>query len=199
MRALHPVPVGERSILPGLIAGAADFVSLARERPGELAEGDMVPAGAFGMREAELFVGCGRDPHAGLGEIARLMRSDREADVLASTPPDAETREIACGLNVDLVADGANVGREPDRSCAPDNSRFPLARLGPGARLPRVRGTRWRVFMRSKLIGLLIGLGLAAVVAPALACNYHTTSASNDGATAQQTAAAQPAADAGSN
>ncbi len=53
--------------------------------------------------------------------------------------------------------------------------------------------------MRSKLIGLLIGLGLAAVVAPALACNYHTTSASNDGATAQQTAAAQPAADAGSN
>jgi hypothetical protein len=52
--------------------------------------------------------------------------------------------------------------------------------------------------MRSKLIGLLIGLGLAAVIAPALACDFHSTSASN-GATAQQTADAQPAANAGSN
>ncbi len=52
--------------------------------------------------------------------------------------------------------------------------------------------------MRSKLIGLLVGLGLAAAVAPALACNFHTTSASNDGAATQQTADAQPA-DSGSN
>ena len=53
--------------------------------------------------------------------------------------------------------------------------------------------------MRSKLIGLLIGLGLAAVVAPALACDYHTHSASSDGATTQQTAETQPAAEVGSN
>ena len=51
--------------------------------------------------------------------------------------------------------------------------------------------------MRSKLIGLLIGLGLAAIVAPALACDFHTTSASND--SAQQTADAQPAPNAGAN
>ncbi len=51
--------------------------------------------------------------------------------------------------------------------------------------------------MRSKLIGLLIGCGLAAIVAPALACNYGTT-ASNQ-STTQQTAQSQPASDAGSN
>ena len=54
--------------------------------------------------------------------------------------------------------------------------------------------------MRSKLIGLLIGLGLAAVVAPAFAeCSYHMHSASSDSATTQQTAETQPAAEVGSN
>ena len=52
--------------------------------------------------------------------------------------------------------------------------------------------------MRSKLIGLLIGLGLAAFVAPALACDYGTT-AQNSQSTSQQTAQSQPASDAGSN
>ena len=52
--------------------------------------------------------------------------------------------------------------------------------------------------MRSKLIGLLIGCGLAAIVAPALACEYDTT-AQNSQSTSQQTAQSQPASDAGSN
>ncbi len=51
--------------------------------------------------------------------------------------------------------------------------------------------------MRIKLIGLLIGFGLAAVVAPALACSYGT-SASNQSST-QQTAASQPPAQSGTN
>jgi hypothetical protein len=52
--------------------------------------------------------------------------------------------------------------------------------------------------MRRKLLGLLIGCGLAAVVAPALACDYGT-SAQNSRSTSQQTAQSQPASDAGSN
>ena len=52
--------------------------------------------------------------------------------------------------------------------------------------------------MRSKLIGLVLGLGLAAVVAPALACNYQMTTASSDGAS-QQTAQSTAAPDAGTN
>jgi len=41
--------------------------------------------------------------------------------------------------------------------------------------------------MRNALIGLLVGLGLAAAVAPAWACEYGK-SASNDRTSAQQTA-----------
>ena len=52
--------------------------------------------------------------------------------------------------------------------------------------------------MRSKLIGLLIGCGLAAIVAPALACTWGT-SAQNSQSTSQQTAETQPAPDTGSN
>ena len=52
--------------------------------------------------------------------------------------------------------------------------------------------------MRSKLIALLVGLGLAAIVAPVLACEYRTT-ASDDKASSQQTAESQPAGDTGSN
>jgi hypothetical protein len=52
--------------------------------------------------------------------------------------------------------------------------------------------------MRTKLIGLLLGCGIAAIVAPALACEYGR-SASNDHATTQQTAQSQPATDTGSN
>jgi len=52
--------------------------------------------------------------------------------------------------------------------------------------------------MRAKLIGLLIGLGLAAVVAPALACMYNQT-ASSDQSSTQQTAATQPAGQTGAN
>jgi len=42
--------------------------------------------------------------------------------------------------------------------------------------------------MRAKLIGLLIGLGLAAAVAPALACPYGNQTASSDQTSTQQTA-----------
>ena len=52
--------------------------------------------------------------------------------------------------------------------------------------------------MRSKLIALLVGLGLAAVIAPAFACNFGT-SASNDKASSQETAQSQPAGDVGAN
>jgi hypothetical protein len=51
--------------------------------------------------------------------------------------------------------------------------------------------------MRSKLIGLLIGCGLAAIVAPALACSFGQT-ASNQ-STSQETAQSQPVSDTGSN
>jgi len=63
--------------------------------------------------------------------------------------------------------------------------------------------------MGSKLMKLVLGCGFAAAfVAPALACDFHTTSAQNDQPMAQsqqttpdtpQTAESQPAADTGSN
>jgi hypothetical protein len=62
--------------------------------------------------------------------------------------------------------------------------------------------------MRSKLVKLVLGCGfVAAFVAPALACDFHTTSAQNNQPMAQsqqtpdtpQTAESQPAADTGSN
>ena len=46
--------------------------------------------------------------------------------------------------------------------------------------------------MRSMLLGLLIGCGLAAMVAPVMACEFHN-SAQNTQSTSQQTAQAQPA------
>jgi hypothetical protein len=60
------------------------------------------------------------------------------------------------------------------------------------------RGSKRRVYMRTKLVGLLIGLSLAAVVAPALACEYGT-SASNAQSSTQQTAESQPASQSGAN
>jgi len=51
--------------------------------------------------------------------------------------------------------------------------------------------------MRAKLIGLLIGCGLAALVAPALACSFNQTASSQS--TSQETAQNQPAADTGKN
>ena len=70
-------------------------------------------------------------------------------------------------------------------------------------------GTKTEVLMRSKLLKVVLGCGFsAALVAPALACDFHKTSAENDQPTAQsqqttpdtpQTAQSQPAADAGSN
>lgn len=63
--------------------------------------------------------------------------------------------------------------------------------------------------MRSKLVKVVLGCGFAAaLVAPALACDFHRTSADNDQPMAQsqqttpdapQTAQSQPAADTGSN
>jgi hypothetical protein len=63
--------------------------------------------------------------------------------------------------------------------------------------------------MRSKLLKVALGCGLAAAfAAPALACDFSKTSAQNDQPTVQsqqttpdtpQTAQSQPAADTGSN
>jgi hypothetical protein len=63
--------------------------------------------------------------------------------------------------------------------------------------------------MRSKLVKLVLSCGFAAAfAAPALACDFHMTSAQNDQPMAQsqqttpdtpQTAASQPAAVTGSN
>lgn len=63
--------------------------------------------------------------------------------------------------------------------------------------------------MGVKVLKLALGLGLAAAfVAPALACDFHTTSAQNEQPMAQsqqsapdtpQTAESQPAPDTGSN
>jgi hypothetical protein len=63
--------------------------------------------------------------------------------------------------------------------------------------------------MRSKLLKLALGCGFAAAfVAPALACDFHNTTAEKDQPMAQsqqaapdtpETAQSQPAADTGSN
>ena len=46
--------------------------------------------------------------------------------------------------------------------------------------------------MRSKLLAVLVGCGLiAATIAPALACDYNKTNATDDKATPQQTAQSQ--------
>jgi len=70
-------------------------------------------------------------------------------------------------------------------------------------------GTKTEVLMRSKLLKVVLGCGFAAaLVAPALACDFHKTSAENDQPTAQsqqttpdapQTAQSQPAPNTGSN
>ena len=52
--------------------------------------------------------------------------------------------------------------------------------------------------MRSTLAGILIALGLAAVAAPALACEYND-SAQNSQTTTQQTAQSQATTQSGSN
>jgi hypothetical protein len=69
-------------------------------------------------------------------------------------------------------------------------------------------GTKTEVLMRSKLLKVALGCGFAAaLVAPALACDFHKTTAENDQPMAQsqqttpdapQTAQSQPA-DTGSN
>ena len=70
-------------------------------------------------------------------------------------------------------------------------------------------GTKTEVLMRSKLLRVALGCGFAAaLVAPALACDFHKTTAENNQPMAQsqqttpdapQTAQSQPAADSGSN
>jgi hypothetical protein len=52
--------------------------------------------------------------------------------------------------------------------------------------------------MRSKLIAFMVGCGLAAIVAPALACDYHNTTAQN-GHASEQTAQTQQSTDVSSN
>ena len=83
IRALQPVPVGERSILPGRTTTALAPVSVSPsrvERAGELAERDMVPVRVERMGKAELGVGGGGDPDPGLGEFARFVGADGEAE-----------------------------------------------------------------------------------------------------------------------
>ena len=82
MRALQPVPVGERSILPGRTTTAFGPLSSAPSRASGPAnwQNEMwsQPRG-LGMGEAELLVRRRRDPHAGLGEVARFVRRNDEA------------------------------------------------------------------------------------------------------------------------
>lgn len=52
--------------------------------------------------------------------------------------------------------------------------------------------------MRNALFGVLVGIGLAASAAPAVACPYGT-SASNDQSSTQQTAETGSAARSGTN
>ena len=59
------------------------------------------------------------------------------------------------------------------------------------------KGANLRV-LEPAIVGLLVGCGLAAIVAPALACQYDTT-AQNSQSTSQETAQSQPASDTGSN
>jgi hypothetical protein len=56
------------------------FISLAGERPGELTEGDVVPAGARGMRETKLIIGGSDNANARLREVAHFIRTNREAE-----------------------------------------------------------------------------------------------------------------------
>jgi hypothetical protein len=56
------------------------FISLARERPGELTEGDVVPAAGLRMRETKLLIGGSDNADARLREVARFIRTNREAE-----------------------------------------------------------------------------------------------------------------------
>ena len=76
-------PVGERSILPGRTTtafGAVQAPSSTASGPANWQKEMWRQSGVLGMREAELRVGRRDDPHAGLGEIARLVGTDREAE-----------------------------------------------------------------------------------------------------------------------
>ena len=84
-----------------------------------------------------------------------------------------------------------------------------LAPVRGGATLPIIWRAKMEELMRSKLLKVALGCGFAAaLVAPALACDFNKTSAQNDQPMAQsqqttpdtpQTAESQPAADSGSN
>src|SRR5690348_6930508 len=65
---------------------------------GELTERNVVPAGVGGMREADLLVCGGGDPDADLGDVARLVGGEREAERLGVG--DDET--VAAVSRVDL-------------------------------------------------------------------------------------------------
>jgi hypothetical protein len=56
------------------------FISLAREQPGELTEGDVVPAGALGMRETKLIIGGSDNADARLREVARFIGMNCETE-----------------------------------------------------------------------------------------------------------------------
>ena len=83
MRALTPVPVGERSILPGRIATAerADKPSGPRSSgPANRQKGDMPPVRQRRVREAELRIFSLDDRHALFRQVARLGGFEREAE-----------------------------------------------------------------------------------------------------------------------
>ena len=79
MRAEAPVPVGERSILPGWMTTALAAVSTPSRRSTGAAiwqKENVRPVGVGRMGEAELLVGGAGDADAGLGKVARLVRRD---------------------------------------------------------------------------------------------------------------------------
>ena len=87
MRAEAPVPVGERSILPGWMATALAAVSMPSRCSTGAAiwQNEMcVQSALVGWREAELLVGGAGDADAGLGQLARLVGHDLEAERSAS-------------------------------------------------------------------------------------------------------------------
>ena len=53
-----------------------EFATSPDERSGELTKGEMIPILDFRVDKPELFVGCSRNSHSGLGEIARFVGGD---------------------------------------------------------------------------------------------------------------------------
>src|SRR5207249_3059541 len=81
-RAEHPVPQGDRSILPGRIATAFSPTATPSTSPVERQTGrtDVVPLRQYRMPESELLVRCTGDLESGLGQLPCLVSRERKAE-----------------------------------------------------------------------------------------------------------------------